>query len=207
MVAGIALCECGQSLQGPLDGQHLLRCARESVRNDTHDGIRDTVAGIMRESGFSVRMEQYRVVPIREGGVEGRRMDLVGADPRGGPRVLANVTVADPLREGLIPEAAIERGRAARGAAQAKAVKYGDHPANDTFIPLAVQTFGCLDSSFDEFLGTCARRAAELRMGGLNSAPMASRYFATSVRESRLASSVVRLGQFTIERPVRLRGR
>jgi hypothetical protein len=103
MVAGIALCECGQSLQGPLGGQDLLRCARGSKRNDTHDGIRDTVAGIMRESGFSVRMEQYGVVPIREGDVEGRRMDLVGADLRGGPRVLADVTVADPLREGLIP--------------------------------------------------------------------------------------------------------
>ena len=172
--------------------------------NDTHDVIRDTVAGIMRESMFSVRMEQYGVVPIREGDVEGRRMGLVGADPRGGPRVLADVTVADPLREGLIPEAAVERGRAAREAAQAKAVKYGDHPADDTFIPLAVETFGCLDSSFDEFLGTCARRAAELRMGGLDSAPMASRllcYFRQRV------SSVVRLGQFTIERPVRLRGR
>jgi hypothetical protein len=173
MVAGIALCKCGQSLQGPLGGQHLLRRARGSERNDTHDGIRDTVAGIMRESGFSVRMEQYGVVPIREEDVEGRRMDLVGADPRGGPRVLADVTVADPLREGLIPEAAVKRGRAAREAAQAKAVKYGDHPADDTFIPLAVKTFGCLNSSFDEFLGTCARRAAELRMGGLDSASMA----------------------------------
>jgi hypothetical protein len=82
MVAGIALCECGQSLQGPLGGQHLLHCARGSERSDTHDGIRDTVAGIMRESGSSVRMEQYGVVPIREGDVEGRRMDLVGASGR-----------------------------------------------------------------------------------------------------------------------------
>jgi hypothetical protein len=189
----------------------LLLCAWGSERNDTHDGIRDTVAGIMRESGFRVRMEQYGVLPIREEDVEGWRMDLVGADPRGGPRGLADVIVADLLREGLIPEAAVERGRAAREAAQAKAVKYGDHPADDTFIFLAVETFGCLDSSFDEFLGTCARRAAELRMGGLDSAPMASRllcYFRqTPVSESRLASSVVRLGQFTIERPVRLRGR
>jgi hypothetical protein len=71
----------------------------------------------MRESGFSVRMEQYGVVLIREEDVEGRRMDLVGADPWGGPRVLADVTVADPLREGLIPETAVERGRAAREAA------------------------------------------------------------------------------------------
>jgi hypothetical protein len=83
MVAGIALCECGQSLQGPLGGQHLLRCTRGSERNDTHDGIRDTVAGIMRESGFSVRMEQYGVVPIREGDVEGRRMDFGGSSSSG----------------------------------------------------------------------------------------------------------------------------
>ncbi|GAQ92921.1 hypothetical protein KFL_012040010 [Klebsormidium nitens] len=106
----------------------------------------------------------------------------------------------------MLPEAAIERGRAARDAPQAKAVKYGDHPADDTFIPLAVETYGCLDSSFDEFLGTCARRAVELRMGGLESAPMASRLLATSVSEFRLASSVARPGQFTIERPARLRG-
>ena len=110
MIAGIALCECGESLEGPLGGQHLLRCARGSERNDAHDGIRDTVAGIMRESGFSVRVEMYGVMPIRERDVEGRRMDLVGADPRGGSRILADVTVADPLRDGRLPEAAVERG-------------------------------------------------------------------------------------------------
>jgi hypothetical protein len=38
MVAGIALCECGQSLQGPLGGQHLLRCAWGSERNNTPRG-------------------------------------------------------------------------------------------------------------------------------------------------------------------------
>lgn len=211
MVAGIALCECGQSLQGPLGGQHLLRCTRGSERNDTHDGVRDTVASIMRESGFSVRMEQYGVMPIREGDVEGRRMDLVGADPRGGSRVLADVTVADPLREGLLPAAAVERGRAAREAALAKEVKYGDHPADDTFIPLAVETYGCLDSSFDEFLGTCARRAAELRMGGLDSAPMASRllcYFrqrvSVSLQRSQ-ARAVHHRAARAVERSVGLR--
>ena len=211
MVAGIALCECGQSLQGPLGGQHLLRCARGSERNDTHDGLRDTVAGIMRESGFSVRMEQYGVMPIREGDVEGRRMDLVGADPRGGSRILADVTVADPLRDGMLPEAAVERGRAARDAAQAKAVKYGDHPADDTFIPLAVETYGCLDSAFDEFLGTCARRAAELRMGGLDSAPLASRllcYFrqrvSVSLQRSQ-ARAVHHRAARAVERSVGLR--
>ena len=72
-MAGIPLCECGQSLQGVLGGQHLLRCACGSERNEstTRDSIRDTVAGIMRESGFSERMEQYGVMPLLEGDVEG----------------------------------------------------------------------------------------------------------------------------------------
>jgi hypothetical protein len=39
-----------------------------------------------------------------------------------------------------------------------KVGKYGDHFPDDTFVPLAVETYGCLDSAFDGFLGTCARR-------------------------------------------------
>jgi hypothetical protein len=57
----------------------------------------------------------------------------------------------------------VERGHAARLAAEMKVGKYGDHFPDDTFVPLAVETYGCLDSAFDGFLGTCARRAAELR--------------------------------------------
>jgi hypothetical protein len=39
-----------------------------------------------------------------------------------------------------------------------KVGKYGDHFPNATFVPLAVETYGCLDSAFGGFLGTCARR-------------------------------------------------
>jgi hypothetical protein len=53
--------------------------------------------------------------------------------------------------------------------------KYGNHFPDDTFVPLALETYGCLDLAFNRFLGTCARRAAELRAGGLGSVPMASR--------------------------------
>ena len=105
----------------------------------------------------------------------GRRMDLVGADPGGGPRVLADVVVADPTRSTAVAVTAVERGHAARVAAQMKEGKYADHSPDDTFIPLAVETYGCLDSSFDEFLGTCARRAAELRIGGLDPRQLTSR--------------------------------
>jgi hypothetical protein len=70
--------------------------------------------------------------------------------------------VADPTRSAAVMVTAVERGHAARLAADMKVGKYGNHfPDSDTFLPLAVEIYGCLDSAFDGFLGTCARRAAE----------------------------------------------
>jgi hypothetical protein len=71
-----------------------------------------------------------------------------------------------------------------------KVGKYGDHFPDDTFVPLAVETYGCLDSAFDGFLGTCAGRAAELRAGGLGSVPIASRLI--SYYRSRVSISLQR---------------
>jgi hypothetical protein len=89
-------------------------------------------------------------------------MDLVAADLWGGSRVLADVVVADPTQSTAVMVTAVERGHAARLAAEMKVGKYGDHIPNDTFVLLAVETYGCLDLAFDGFFGTCARRAAEL---------------------------------------------
>jgi hypothetical protein len=191
MVAGIRLCECDEELQaGILGGQHLLRCGLGSERNDTHHNIRDTMFYIMREAGYSVRREQSGVMPIREEGAGGRVMDIVAADPRGGSRVLADVVVAVPTRSTAVMVTAVERGHAARLSTEMKVGKYGDHFPDDTFVPLAVETYGCLDSAFDEFLGTCARRDAELWAGGLGSVPMASRLI--SYYRSRVSISLQR---------------
>jgi hypothetical protein len=89
--------------------------------------------------------------------------------------VLADMVLADPTRSTAVMVTAVERGHAARLAADMKVRKYGDHFPDDTFVPLALETYGCLDLAFDRFLGTCARRAAELRAGALGSVPLASR--------------------------------
>jgi hypothetical protein len=150
MVAGIRLCKSGEELQeGILGGQHLLRCGSGSERNDTHHSIRDTMFYIMREAGYSVRREQSGVTPIREGETRGKMMDLVAADPLGGSRVLADMVVADRTRSTAVMVTVVERGHAARLAADMKVGKYGDHFPHDTFVPLAVETYGCLDSAFD----------------------------------------------------------
>jgi hypothetical protein len=53
--------------------------------------------------------------------------------------------------------------------------KYGDHFLDDTFVPLAVETYGRLSElAFEGFLATCARQGAELRAEGIGSVPLAS---------------------------------
>ena len=162
-IAGIRRCECGEELpQGILAGQHLLRCSRGGERTLTHDGIRDVLYVILREAGFSVRREARGIFPLRDGETEGRVMDLVAADPQGGPRLLVDVTVADPLRSAA--ESDVEKGHAARVAEAARAAKYSDHSPDDTLIPAAIEIFGCLGDPFTGLLRTCAQRAAALRV-------------------------------------------
>jgi hypothetical protein len=98
-------------------------------------------------------------------------MDIVATDPPGGSRVLADVVVADPTQS---PVEAVEPGHTARLVAEMKVKKHGRHFPNDTFVPFADNTYGCLDSAFDGLRGTCTVRAAEIRAGGLESVPLAS---------------------------------
>jgi hypothetical protein len=103
------------------------------------------------------------------------------------------VVVADPTRSTTVMVTVVERGHAARLAAEMKVGKYGDHFPDDIFVPQACSRdlpYGCLDSAFDGFLGTCARRAAELRAGGLGSVPMASKLI--SYYRSRVSISLQR---------------
>jgi hypothetical protein len=109
------------------------------------------------------------ILPLREGDTEGRVMDLVAADPNRdrGPRLLTNITIADLLRMAAESAAAVYRGHAARVAEGLKQAKYADHLPNDTLIPIAVETFGCLGAPFSLskiFFGMCARHAATLRV-------------------------------------------
>jgi hypothetical protein len=94
-------------------------------------------------------------------------MDLVAADPDGGPRLLIDVTVADPLRTPA--ESAVDRGHAARVVEGLKRAKYADHLPDDTLIPAAIETFGCLGAPFQDLLRMCARHAAtsQVRDGSL----------------------------------------
>jgi hypothetical protein len=133
-------CICTNASHGGLHGvQHKSQLCSEDLKN-------------------SIRREARGILPLREGDTEGRVMDLVAADPDGGPLLLIDVTVADPLRTAA--ESAVDRGHATRVAEVLKRAKYADHPPNDTLIPAAVESFGCLGAPFQDLLRMCARRAA-----------------------------------------------
>jgi hypothetical protein len=174
MVAGIRLYKCGEELQaGILGGQHLLRCGSGSEHNNTHHSIHDTMFYIMREAGYSVRREQSRVMPIREGEAGDRVMDLVAANPRDGFRVLADVVVADSTRSTAVMVTTVERGHVARLAADMKVGKYGNHFPDDTFIPLAVGLTGALTRRSTGFSVLALDKPPSFGQDFLGSVPMA----------------------------------
>jgi hypothetical protein len=76
-------------------------------------------------------------------------MDLVVADPDGGPRLLIDVTVADPLRTAA--ESAVDRGHAAHVGEGLQRAKYADHSLNDTLIPHCNRD---VRTSWSPFLGS-----------------------------------------------------
>jgi hypothetical protein len=57
------------------------------------DVIWDALFDILWEAGYSVRKEARGNSPLREGDTEGRVMDLVAADPDGGPHLLSGCFV------------------------------------------------------------------------------------------------------------------
>ena len=72
-----------------------------------------------------------------------------------------DVVVADPTRSDHVARCAgpTVLGVTARLAASRKHRAYSDLFPGDAFRPLAVETYGCLDGPFDNFLRECARRA------------------------------------------------
>jgi hypothetical protein len=110
-------------------------------------------------------------MPIQEGETGGTEGDESYCNRPSGwflSTVLAHVVVADPTRSTAIMDGD-GGGVRARCTRLATDMKFGKLTCMaitsqmlDAFVPLAVQTYGCLGWASDGFLGTCARRDAEL---------------------------------------------
>ena len=84
-------------------------------------------------------------------------MDLVISEPTRG-HTLVDVVIADPTRVDLVARATVVLEHAASKVARQQERHYSGRPRGDTFIPIAIETYGALLSQTDEFLRDCARR-------------------------------------------------
>jgi hypothetical protein len=71
-----------------------------------------------------------------------------------------DVTVTDTLAESYLPTTSSSAGGAAEGAANRKELKYQSLSSTHTFIPLAFETFGPINSKGVVFLNQLGHRLA-----------------------------------------------
>lgn len=100
-LSGRPLCACGSPF-GASASIHLLRYATGGAPIAVHNALRDCVATLTREAGFATFFEPIGLLPLRPGDSTGRRPDLACTDPVGRPRMLVDVTVADPLQRAVL---------------------------------------------------------------------------------------------------------
>ncbi len=71
-------------------------------------------------------------------------------------RTLANVVIADVIHTDSVQHVMMTT-HASRVVAQDKARSYIERTPGDDFIPLAIETHGCLHPHFDSFLTSCVQ--------------------------------------------------
>ncbi|CAI7846272.1 unnamed protein product [Closterium sp. NIES-53] len=157
-------CDCRYRTTFPDDRlpNHLMRCEKGKGRTATHHALRDEIANIGVEAGFTVHKETY-VYSL----VENLKADVSIRHPLTGEVWMCDVTVTDPVS---YQDENCNRapGWAARAAAAKKEEKYARRNAWVGFHALAVETYGYPSPGVMAYLRQCAELAAKLRF---NAAP------------------------------------
>jgi hypothetical protein len=144
-------CPCGQVVDDT--GIHLLRCRTGGETISVHDAVRDAVAQVL--SGTLVQVRREVVLDLPGPPPQHIRADLTLI--RDGRRTLADVVLANPLRQDIVGPASSQAGIAATRAVITKEEKYAARAPSDSFLPLAVEIFGRLHHQFDGLLRQAAR--------------------------------------------------
>jgi hypothetical protein len=73
-----------------------------------------------------------------------------------GFQTLMDVIITDPIPTNMVQQTSTTTTHATMMAVQKKTRSYVKQTLGDDFIPLAIETYGCLHSHFDSFLTVCA---------------------------------------------------
>ncbi|CAI7892510.1 unnamed protein product [Closterium sp. NIES-53] len=157
-------CDCRYRTTFPDDRlpNHLMRCEKGKGRIATHHALRDEIANIGAEAGFTEHKETY-IYSL----VQNLKADITIRHPLTGEVFMCDVSVTDPVSH---QDKHCNRapGWAARAAAVRKEEKYARRNVWVGFHALAVETYGYPSPGVMAYLRQCAELAAKLRF---NAAP------------------------------------
>ena len=148
---GAKLCErhtciCGEQVD--ILGLHGLSCKKSTGRVSRHNFINDIVCRSLRRAGVPAIKE-----PSGLARSDGKRPDGITQIPwETGKCATWDVTVTDTLAASNLQHSAVVAGAAAEKAAERKIQKYTDLAACYSFIPIAFETLGPLNSAGVEFV-------------------------------------------------------
>ena len=135
-ICEIHRCKCG----GIVDeyGFHLLSCRFNEGRHPRHSAINDIICRALKSSGLPSVLE-----PVGLDRGDGKRPDGLTMFPFShGKSLCWDATCVNTYGESVINETAIEAGKAASKAENAKRSKYPDLVNRYRFEPIAIETSG-----------------------------------------------------------------
>jgi hypothetical protein len=145
-------CPCGARVDP--EGTHGLACRRSAGRTSRHHALNDLVWRALGRANVPAVKEPVGLVRS-----DGKRPDGLTQIPwQAGKCMTWDVTVTDTLAESYLSATSSSAGSAAEGAANRKELKYQSIANTHSFIPLAFETFGPINSKGVEFFNQLGRR-------------------------------------------------
>ena len=147
-------CPCGAKVDP--EGTHGLACRRSAGRVTRHHALNDLIWRALGRANVPAVKEPAGLVRS-----DGKRPDGLTQIPwQAGKCMTWDVTVTDTLAESYLPTTSSSAGGAAEGAANRKELKYQSLLNTHTFIPLAFETLGPINSKGVVFLNQLGHRLA-----------------------------------------------
>ena len=149
-------CPCGTQVDSR--GTHGLSCKLSSGRMARHHHLNDLIWRALTRAGVPSSKE-----PSGLSRTDGKRPDGLTLIPwQGGRNLIWDVTVADTLAASHLPSTSRLGGGAAESAGDKKEAKYTDLAKTYTFMPIAFETLGPINSKALSFLADLGRRMASV---------------------------------------------
>ena len=145
-------CPCGATVNP--EGTHGLACRRSAGRITRHHALNDLVWRSLGRANIPAVKE-----PVGLFRSDGKRPDGLTQIPwLAGKCMTWDVTVTDTMAESYLSSASTIAGSVAENAADRKELKYQSLATTHTFIPLAFETLGPINTKGVEFFNILGRR-------------------------------------------------